>query len=282
MEPMLHTGDLVLASRNLDYRTGDLVVYANDTGLVIHRLDSGSPETGWRTKGDNNDWVDSWTVPDQHILGEFRGAIPRAGSLIAWIGDHPIGFAAVMSLLLGAAYLPRRRHRRSPALQEALAHATRQRPGAWHDGGEKALLLVCAVAMLIGLAAFTLAYVTGALLSVAGIAAAGAVLTGGAGAWWLEARLYDGRGLPEPAASRCALSGNLYRIAECPEAKHVVEVGSALELRELADRARVPVLVVESTTEAQDTFLVMADDDTTYVWTPRAGSARLRETTASR
>src|SRR6059058_5072042 len=53
MEPLLHTGDLVITQRQARYAVGDLVVVAVDGGHVIHRLYGGSASTGWITKGDN-------------------------------------------------------------------------------------------------------------------------------------------------------------------------------------------------------------------------------------
>ena len=87
MEPLLHQGDLVIARRARSYALGDLVVtrVAASKGVhshVIHRLVSGDAESGWKTQGDSDSWIDPWVVPQTAITGRYwiavSGSVPAA------------------------------------------------------------------------------------------------------------------------------------------------------------------------------------------------------------
>ena len=66
MEPLLHTGDLVITQSAGSYARGDLIAFHVPGGqpgagtVVIHRIVSGDGATGWTTKGDNNPKPDVW------------------------------------------------------------------------------------------------------------------------------------------------------------------------------------------------------------------------------
>ena len=79
MEPMLHTGDVVIARGERPYAVGDLVVIQLSTGLVIHRLVDGDAKSGWTTRGDHNTWDDPWVLRDDQVLGRAWATVPRGG-----------------------------------------------------------------------------------------------------------------------------------------------------------------------------------------------------------
>lgn len=100
MEPTFYTGDLTLAYKTNDYEVGDIIVYTvtfdDKTGAIIHRVVEVLPSGGYKTKGDNNDFIDPWVAQPQNIRGEviqsFSGAAKYVGLLrspLFWI--IPIG-----------------------------------------------------------------------------------------------------------------------------------------------------------------------------------------------
>ncbi len=84
MRPLLRPGDLLLIVpyRGTRVRRGDVVVFSppGEKGLITHRIVSGRENT-WRTRGDNNSRVDSWSLAAENIIGRVthvqRGARPR-------------------------------------------------------------------------------------------------------------------------------------------------------------------------------------------------------------
>lgn len=118
MQPLLHTGDLAVAFRlrSSDYMVGDVAVFDIGGGnFVVHRLHERLPDGSWKTKGDNRDYVDDWTIRTDAILGKYMTFIPGGGTQLQKFRDKPAALglaAAVLAFLLGL--LPeRRRDRRS-------------------------------------------------------------------------------------------------------------------------------------------------------------------------
>ena len=107
MEPLLHTGDLAVASRLPGHELGDLVVFAIGPGsLVIHRLVDRDPNGEWITQGDNKPARDPWTVADSAIQGTYLFAVPGAGERVAWLKARPLAVAFFAGVLAMAMYLP--------------------------------------------------------------------------------------------------------------------------------------------------------------------------------
>src|SRR5690349_18564899 len=70
MQPLFHTGDLALVRTQSSYAVGEIVAYRSPTlgEVVLHRIHTGDAQ-GFRTKGDNNSWLDPDTVRPDQILG---------------------------------------------------------------------------------------------------------------------------------------------------------------------------------------------------------------------
>jgi signal peptidase I len=143
MEPVLHTGDLVIAHRRSHYRVGDTVLYRvpkGETGagaLIIHRIIGGSRRSGWMVKGDNRDTPDLWRPKSNEVIGSRWVRVPAVGRVLAY-AMTPLGLASlstVLALLFGlpAAVLravdtpSRRRPRPTPGLRVETAR-TRAMP----------------------------------------------------------------------------------------------------------------------------------------------------------
>jgi signal peptidase I len=96
---VVHTGrELVspIASTPL-YQTGDIIAFhsVNDPRIIItHRVVDSKIENNsviYRTKGDANNSVDGWAVPEKNILGKEYFVLPWAGNLLAFAKSR-LGF----------------------------------------------------------------------------------------------------------------------------------------------------------------------------------------------
>jgi signal peptidase I len=116
MEPTYQPGDYVIGRAQDHYQDGEVVMFQVPGGVVIHRIVGGSPETGFVTRGDNNQSTDPWQPPQETILGEAWVHVPGLGSLIA-ILRGPIGIGVMAGVLttwaVFSATAPRGRHRAS-------------------------------------------------------------------------------------------------------------------------------------------------------------------------
>jgi signal peptidase I len=98
MAPAFHTGDLALVRAQDSYRVGDVIAYRSPTlgVVVLHRIHSGNAH-GFRTKGDNNSWVDPDAIPADQVIGKLWLHLPGVGTYM-----HA-GTLIPGALLLGAA-----------------------------------------------------------------------------------------------------------------------------------------------------------------------------------
>ena len=295
MQPMLHTGDVVIARDEWPYAVGDLVVLQLSTGLVIHRLVDGDAKSGWTTRGDHNTWDDPWVLRDDQVLGRAWATVPRGGDVLAWVSLHPIATGALIAVLGLIPYLPWRRRRVTPELAALLA-ASRPLPREHASTpGETAVLAISAASTAVAMGLVVTLGVVHELVSSRGLLVLVALGWSAACTWWLAGRRYDGHGLPEPQRSRVALSGRLREVDELPEVESTA-VGSAVELRSLAERERLPVLTSTLTSSlaaapgsadlgvaAGPAYLVLTARRGAFVWQPlRAVTAPAARPTAPR
>lgn len=92
----------------------------------------------------------------------------------------------------------------------------------------------------------------------------------GATTVWLAYRLFDGIGLDELTGSLYALSGRLFAVRELPDtATSAVSVRSAVALRTIAERYRLPVLHHVDPASGHHTFLLITVQEGAFVWIPR-------------
>lgn len=109
MEPGMSTGDLAVARKGSGYAAGDVVAFrvprddGEQGGVVIHRIVDGDPETGFRMRGDNNDFYDPWAVTADDIAGEMVLHVPGAGRVVMTMADPALAgatFAALTAFLI--------------------------------------------------------------------------------------------------------------------------------------------------------------------------------------
>lgn len=115
MQPSFHTGDLAVMRDVDDYDKGDVIAFRTEVvpgqpgATVIHRVVGGDAESGYVTRGDNNDWDDPWRPTAADVTGELWFAVPGFGTWVQWLA-RPVhlagllaGLAAGMTMLGGPA-----------------------------------------------------------------------------------------------------------------------------------------------------------------------------------
>lgn len=102
MEPGFHTGDLAVMREVDRYRKGEVVAFRSEAvpgkpgAYVIHRVVGGGAESGYVTRGDNNDWNDPWRPTADEVTGKLWFAVPGFGSAVRWLGQ-PLHLAALFA-----------------------------------------------------------------------------------------------------------------------------------------------------------------------------------------
>jgi signal peptidase I len=86
MEPTFQTGSIIgieTKDKHTSYQKGDVITFNMDGKVITHRITDVKKQNGqavYKTKGDNNDGEDRWTVSPQNIIGLYKGfTIPYVG-----------------------------------------------------------------------------------------------------------------------------------------------------------------------------------------------------------
>ncbi|WP_235822118.1 signal peptidase I SipW [Gottfriedia luciferensis] len=94
MEPTFHTGSVIaikLGANPSSYEKGDIVTFHMDNKLITHRISAVHNKNGeisYKTKGDNNDAPDLWTVYPQNIIGNYSNfTIPYVGYALNFVSS---------------------------------------------------------------------------------------------------------------------------------------------------------------------------------------------------
>ena len=108
MEPNIHQGSLVVATRREDYRVGDVIAYRVPEGNpgagqnVIHRIIGGTAVDGFIVRGDNTSGPDIWRPRAADIVGAAWFTLADAAQMLL-LARSPILIASVAAAL--ATYL---------------------------------------------------------------------------------------------------------------------------------------------------------------------------------
>lgn len=265
MEPTYITGDLVVARYQEDYKLGDEVVFNADGRLVVHKLYSGNAESGWRTKGIHNTWVDPWVLEDKNIYGSVWFHIPQVAKVLDWTKQNPYGFAGIVSVISVLPFFVYHKRKIAPELQEALDNAREE--SHWHKWTlpERGLLIVLYASFIVAVVAVTIHYAAGNIFSRDGLLVASSLVFVGIVLALMIQYLFDGVGRAEPEKSLTALTGRLFLVEERPYLlSEPVLLRDATALRHVADKFRLPILHYEST--EQHEFYLIGEDHTVLMW----------------
>jgi signal peptidase len=105
MEPTVPVGTLALVSRNWadDLGPGDIIAFpepSNPERIILHRITESLTDgniTEFKTKGDNNDAEDIWTVGESTVRGKMVYGLPYIGNIIMF-ARQPMGFALLVGI----------------------------------------------------------------------------------------------------------------------------------------------------------------------------------------
>jgi signal peptidase I len=100
MEPIFHTGDLMIVHQVSNYQVGDIVAYldAKLGRYVFHRI-IGQHLDHYIFKGDHNTWIDSYQPTASELIGKEWIYLPQAGKAILWLRT-PISLALIVGILV--------------------------------------------------------------------------------------------------------------------------------------------------------------------------------------
>ncbi len=104
MEPTIKTGSVAF-TKTVDLKnikSGDIIAFTSPSDskdTILHRVNSISSIDPllFKTKGDHNNDIDAWDVPDVGVKGVYFFAIPYLGTLAATL-RQPWGFAVVVGI----------------------------------------------------------------------------------------------------------------------------------------------------------------------------------------
>jgi signal peptidase len=91
MEPLYHTGDLILVERSKTYSVGDIIAYRVPKGdpmagaQVIHRIIGGDARRGFLVQGDNRTAPDVWRPRQADVVGAAHVRIPQAAIALRYL-----------------------------------------------------------------------------------------------------------------------------------------------------------------------------------------------------
>ncbi|MBH0171234.1 signal peptidase I SipW [Fictibacillus sp. 18YEL24] len=86
MEPIFQTGSIISIKQADDtttFKNGDIITFQMEDKLITHRIidvENKKGQISYRTKGDNNDGPDMWSVPANDVIGSYSGfTVPYIG-----------------------------------------------------------------------------------------------------------------------------------------------------------------------------------------------------------
>ncbi|MFP7297141.1 signal peptidase I SipW [Neobacillus niacini] len=113
MEPAFQTGSIIaiqIKDQHSSYKKGDVITFQMDGKLITHRIIDVKKQNGqavYKTKGDNNDGADRWSVTPQNVIGMYKGFhIPYVGYALNYssskLGSALLLFVPGLLLLISA------------------------------------------------------------------------------------------------------------------------------------------------------------------------------------
>lgn len=156
MEPVLHTGSIVVIHPEASYAVGDIVTFGADTPAhapTTHRILSARTEGSqlyFTTKGDANEDADSAEAPASSVIGRVLFTVPYLGYLIDF-ARKPVGFvllvvvpAALIVLYEAWSIIEELQRRKRPRARVAYMS---QRPRS--EGSENTSKVIRSLALII-------------------------------------------------------------------------------------------------------------------------------------
>lgn len=104
MEPIIHTGSIVVIKPSTEYKIGDIVTFtgtnANERTPITHRINDIRLQEGkaiYITKGDANNAPDQREIQYREIMGKLLFSVPFVGYALDAV-RQPIGFILIIAI----------------------------------------------------------------------------------------------------------------------------------------------------------------------------------------
>ena len=110
MEPALSVGDLIVVQKTESYAPGDVVVFAQQGSLVVHRIVEIS-DGMVTTRGDANN-ADDQPVALSALRGKVSFCLPGVGHLVTFL-KSPIGTIGLIAAAIALVEIPFRRQKQA-------------------------------------------------------------------------------------------------------------------------------------------------------------------------
>jgi signal peptidase len=130
MEPLYHTGDLILVERSKAYAVGDIIAYRVPKAdpmagaQVIHRIIGGNATRGFLVQGDNRTAPDVWRPKPSDVVGSAHLRIPHAAVGLQFVRSPLLLGLLAASFVFVYALTGRNKEHDSDAGADAPAEAT--------------------------------------------------------------------------------------------------------------------------------------------------------------
>ena len=108
MIPELEIGDIIIVSGRDKFdelKNKDIIVFNLPTDykrVIVHRVQeikTESEQIQIKTKGDNNPYVDGWTVIESNYIGKVITKVPYVGNITIWVST-PVNYYIIFVILL--------------------------------------------------------------------------------------------------------------------------------------------------------------------------------------
>ena len=108
MIPALEIGDVIVVSgkdKFNELKNEDIIVFNLPTDykrVIVHRVEeikTESEQIQIKTKGDNNPYVDGWTVIESNYIGKVITKVPYVGNVTIWVSP-PVNYYLIFTILL--------------------------------------------------------------------------------------------------------------------------------------------------------------------------------------
>lgn len=88
MESTIHTGSVIVVTKQKEYQKNDIITFTKSSETVTHRLIDFSENGECITKGDANKAIDPTTTKLEMVKGKVLFSIPFLGYLIVFIQEN--------------------------------------------------------------------------------------------------------------------------------------------------------------------------------------------------
>ena len=105
MQPDLMIGDIVIVKNcdKNDINVGDIISYRSGQSVITHRIVEfieSDGQTGYITKGDNNNVKDNVVVKFEDIEGKYTGKISKLGNVVLFLKNKIVIISIILIFYL--------------------------------------------------------------------------------------------------------------------------------------------------------------------------------------